>query len=137
MRSIIFIYKVIVANHVQNERSSPSIVGSYAEFVTLAWDDDIVWGCKFLYTIVWGYNWSSLHSICCKFFIIKCIEKIPKTMSFGYLHLLWGSKRGDSYRNTSKIIICEKGSKQLAEIYLKFWCYKKITKHDIHPLCLQ
>ena len=33
--------KFIVANHVQNVRSSPSF-GSYAESVTLAWDDDIV-----------------------------------------------------------------------------------------------
>ena len=30
----------IVANHVQNVRSSPSLIGwSYAESVTVAWDD--------------------------------------------------------------------------------------------------
>ena len=34
-------YYTIVANHVQNVRSSPSF-GSYAESVTVAWDDDIV-----------------------------------------------------------------------------------------------
>ena len=31
----------IVANHVQNVRSSPSLGGSYAESVTVAWDDAI------------------------------------------------------------------------------------------------
>ena len=35
------IYAIIVANHVQNVRSSPSFGGSYAESVTVAWDDDM------------------------------------------------------------------------------------------------
>ena len=35
------INKPIVANHVQNARSSPSLSGSYAESFTVAWDDEI------------------------------------------------------------------------------------------------
>ena len=42
--------------------------------------------------------------------------KDTKNNAFGYLHLLWGSKSEDSCRNTSKKIICQKGSRQLAKI---------------------
>ena len=60
----------IVANHVQNVRSSPSIEGNYAESVTVAWDDEVfnvirwvIWLTNPCSTCKWNNLLDSVHSI--------------------------------------------------------------------------